>query len=309
MARGRQRREPHPGADRDGLAVTDRGAVERHLVLGVDVVRRAGALGQGEAAGDVVVVDVGLEHVGEPHLVFIQDVQDAVDVALRVDHKGDLAVVDHVAAVAEGGRLDRDDRQVGAHQGLLFVGWCSWNCASAGARSSGLDRPAASAPRRRYRRRRSRRRTRPRAGDQSSRRCGCPRRRRRTPARLGRAHRAGRPAAPSGISAEPGTWPATYSAGSRTSTTVAPSDRARCEALDVDLGVVCSSASLHSGRTRYRAGYSTANVHTPGVCPTSGFRITTNDARNTEGGIVVDECRPRPGTQRTGRDRRWPPLS
>ena len=66
--------------------------------------------------------------------MFIQYVQDAVDVALRVDHKGDLAVVDHIRAVAERGRLDRDDRQVGAHQkGLLFVVWGSGNvCVSWG---------------------------------------------------------------------------------------------------------------------------------------------------------------------------------
>ncbi len=38
-----------------------------------------------------------------------------VDVALRVDDEGDLAVVDEVAAVSQGGGVDDDDGQVG-HQ-------------------------------------------------------------------------------------------------------------------------------------------------------------------------------------------------
>ena len=186
MAGGRQRGHPHPAADLDRLAVTDRGPLEGDLVLGVDVVRRAGALGQSEAAGDVVVVDVGLEDVGQPHLVLLQQVQDAVDVALRVDHEGDLAVVDHVAAVAERGRLDRNDRQVGAHQaGSLFVSGRSGSTCAVSWGGTPRSRPVARiAPRRPCRRPRSRRRTRTRAAGQSSRHCGCPRRTRRTPAAL-----------------------------------------------------------------------------------------------------------------------------
>ena len=57
-------------------------------------------------------MDVGLEDVGEPDVVLGQQVEHAVDVALRVDDEGDLAVVDEVAAVAERRGLDRDDRQV-----------------------------------------------------------------------------------------------------------------------------------------------------------------------------------------------------
>ena len=94
-------RDPHPVPDLDGLAVRDRGALEGDLVGGIDEVRRTGAPGQGEAAGDVVVVDVGLEDVGQPDLVLGQQVEDPVDVALRVDHERDLAVVDEVAAVTQ----------------------------------------------------------------------------------------------------------------------------------------------------------------------------------------------------------------
>ena len=86
--------------------------LEGDLVGRVHVVRRAGAPGQCQPAGHVVVVDVGLEDVGEPDVVFLEQVQHPVDVALRVDHERDLAVVDEVAAVAQGGRLDRDDGEV-----------------------------------------------------------------------------------------------------------------------------------------------------------------------------------------------------
>ena len=95
--------------DLDDLSVRDRGAVEGHLVLAVDEVVGTGALREGEATGDVVVVDVGLEDVGEAYAVLVEQGQDPVDVALRVDHDGDLAVVHEVGAVAERRRLDRDD--------------------------------------------------------------------------------------------------------------------------------------------------------------------------------------------------------
>ena len=49
---------------------------------------------------------------GEPDAVLVEQGQHPVDVALRVDHERDLAVVDEVAAVAQGRRVDRDDREV-----------------------------------------------------------------------------------------------------------------------------------------------------------------------------------------------------
>ena len=113
VAGGGDRAHAHPVPDLDDLAVAHRGAVEGHLVLAVDEVRGAGALRERQTAGDVVVVDVGLEDVGEAHAVLVEQVEDAVDVALRVDHEGDLAVVDEVAAVAER-RASRSVRTVRA---------------------------------------------------------------------------------------------------------------------------------------------------------------------------------------------------
>ena len=119
MARGGQHGDPHAVTDGDHVAVVHRYAVEGDRVGGVDVVRGAGRRGQGVAAGDVVVVDVGLEHVRDPHTGRCRRVQDAVDVALRVDHERDRAVVDQVAAVAEGGCVDREDVH---HGGVSFRG-------------------------------------------------------------------------------------------------------------------------------------------------------------------------------------------
>ncbi len=62
-----------------------------------------------EATGDVVVVDVGLGDVGDAHPELVDQGEDPVDVALRVDDEGDLAVVGEVAAVAEAGGGDRAD--------------------------------------------------------------------------------------------------------------------------------------------------------------------------------------------------------
>ena len=104
----------HGRADLDNLGVDDGGALERHLVLGVDVVVRAAFLGQRVSAGHVVVVDVGLEDRLQCHTLIVEDAGDAVDVALGVDDERELAVVDDIAAVAEGGGLDGDDRRHGA---------------------------------------------------------------------------------------------------------------------------------------------------------------------------------------------------
>ena len=93
----------------DHVAVGDRVPVERHRVGGVHVVGRAGRAGQGQAAGDVVVVDVGLEHVGHRDPAAGGQREHPVDVALRVHHERDRAVGDQVAPVAQRRRLDRHD--------------------------------------------------------------------------------------------------------------------------------------------------------------------------------------------------------
>jgi len=116
---------PHPIADLDDLAVTDRCAVEGDLVVGVDQVRRSRGPCQRDATGDVVVVDVGLEDMSQPNAVVPDDLQDAVDVALRVDDERHLAVVDEIAAVAERRCFDRADRHARARlSAARSVGWC-----------------------------------------------------------------------------------------------------------------------------------------------------------------------------------------
>ena len=75
--------------------------------------------GQLEPAGHVVVVDVGLEDVGDPHAGRLGDAEDAVVVALRVDHQGDLAVVGQIGAVTQARGVQGEN---GDHGGPLGVG-------------------------------------------------------------------------------------------------------------------------------------------------------------------------------------------
>ena len=67
---------------------------------------RAGGAGQFQTAGDVIVVNVGFQYVGDLHAAVGGEVEDPVDVALRVDHHRDVTVGDQVAAVAETGGFD-----------------------------------------------------------------------------------------------------------------------------------------------------------------------------------------------------------
>src|SRR5664280_1899423 len=100
----------------DDVAVADRRALEGHRVLGVDVVPRTRDPGQRVPASDVVVVDVGLEHVRDAHAGLAGEVEDAVDIALRVHDERHPPVVDQVGTVAERRRLDGDD--LDEHRGL-----------------------------------------------------------------------------------------------------------------------------------------------------------------------------------------------
>ena len=110
VAGGGQHPHPQRRADVDDVAVPHPGPLVGHRVVGVHVIRGAGRAGQRQPAGDIVVVDVGFEDVGDPNAGRGGQVQDPVDVALRVDHEGDPPVVDQVAAVAQRRRLDRHDR-------------------------------------------------------------------------------------------------------------------------------------------------------------------------------------------------------
>ena len=94
------------GSGVDDVAVGDGASLVGDVVSGGHDVLGAGGAGQFQAAGDVVVVDVGFQDVGDPHAAVGGEVEDPVDVALRVDHHGDVTVGDQVAAVAETGGFD-----------------------------------------------------------------------------------------------------------------------------------------------------------------------------------------------------------
>ncbi len=105
VARGGQDAYPHrPGLDH--VPVADRCSAQRHVVGTVDVVRGTGLPGQGQAAGDVIVVDVRLEHVGHRHAAVGGHHQDPVDVTLRIHHERGRAVGHQVTAVTQRRRVD-----------------------------------------------------------------------------------------------------------------------------------------------------------------------------------------------------------
>ncbi len=68
--------------------------------------------GEGEATGDVVVVQVRLDDVGEAQAALVQDGEQAVEVALRVDDHRHGAVVHQVGPVAQRRRRHGDDDQL-----------------------------------------------------------------------------------------------------------------------------------------------------------------------------------------------------
>jgi hypothetical protein len=111
MPGGGEGTDAHRSADRDLVAVADRSSSIGNLVGTIDEVPRIGLLGQRQAPGDVVVVDVGLEHVRDHYRFAGGEVEDAVDVTLRVDHQRHVAVVHQVAPVTQRRRLDRNDRR------------------------------------------------------------------------------------------------------------------------------------------------------------------------------------------------------
>ena len=112
VAGGCQRGDAHPSTHLDDLSIRYGGSEEGHVVLAIDEVLSTGALREREATGDVVVVDVGLEDVGEPDPVLLEQGEDPVDVALGVDHERDLTVVNEVGPVTQRRGLDGNDGQV-----------------------------------------------------------------------------------------------------------------------------------------------------------------------------------------------------
>ena len=106
MPRGCQHPQPHGAADLKAVAVADRSAVEADGVGSIDQVTRASRTGERQSAGDIVVVDMGLGDVSDPHAPLLGQGRDAVNIPLRVDDDRHLAVVRQVAAVAKSRRLD-----------------------------------------------------------------------------------------------------------------------------------------------------------------------------------------------------------
>ena len=93
-------------SDVDDVPVGHRSAGEAHVVAVRDDVFGAEGAGEFQPAGHVVVVDMGLENMGDRDAVLAGEVEDPVDVALRVDHRAAAVGADQVAAVAEAGCLD-----------------------------------------------------------------------------------------------------------------------------------------------------------------------------------------------------------
>jgi len=71
-----------------GELVTLRGAgpLKGHVVLGSQDVVSSGEAGQLKASRHVVVVHVGLEHMGQAQAALVELGRHPVDVPLRVDH-------------------------------------------------------------------------------------------------------------------------------------------------------------------------------------------------------------------------------
>ena len=96
---GHRGQDELPGGDL--VAVPGRDPAEPHLLGRRHNVSRARRLRQRQAAGDVVVVDVRLQHVRDPGPGGLRGLQHPADVSLRVDDHRCLAVVDQVTAIAQ----------------------------------------------------------------------------------------------------------------------------------------------------------------------------------------------------------------
>ena len=113
VAGGSQYLHFHQRADFDHVAIADSSAVEGDGVSAVHVVPRAGGSRQRQSSRDVVVVQVGLEHVPDLHAEPARQGQNTVDVALRVHDDRSASVMREIAAIAERGCLHRDDLHAG----------------------------------------------------------------------------------------------------------------------------------------------------------------------------------------------------
>jgi len=110
---------PHPDdrADLDHVPVADRHAVEGHLVGRVDVVGGASGQRQRQAARHIVVVQVRLEDMSDPHAAGRGQGQQPVDVPLRIHDQRNFPVVGEVTPVTQCGRVHGHDLHAGPCRG------------------------------------------------------------------------------------------------------------------------------------------------------------------------------------------------
>ena len=109
---GRVQRLDPKVARLDGLAVVRRVMAIPGTAAGRQHERRPGASCQLEPAGDVVVVHVRLEDVGQPRAMLLSRHEVGLDIALRVDHDGVIARDHQVRPIAQAGRQEVDDARV-----------------------------------------------------------------------------------------------------------------------------------------------------------------------------------------------------
>jgi hypothetical protein len=101
VPRRRHHLERERGADRDLVTVPDGATLEGRPLLGRHEVRDPESGRQRPSPGDVVVMDVGLRDEDDPEAGGRRRGDHPVDVPLRVDHDGDLSVVDQIGAVPQ----------------------------------------------------------------------------------------------------------------------------------------------------------------------------------------------------------------
>jgi hypothetical protein len=97
------------GSHRDLVAFSDGEALEADLLGGSHEVGPPRRSREVEASAHIVVVDVGLGDVSDSHARLRRCLLHSVDVPLRIDDQGDVAVVHQVAPISESCRVERHD--------------------------------------------------------------------------------------------------------------------------------------------------------------------------------------------------------
>ena len=109
MTGGGDHPHPHRLPRCHHIPVRDPHPAERHLVSSVHEVGRAGLARERESPGDVIVVDMGFEHVRHRNPAPGGHLKHPVNVTLRVHHYRSGAIGGQVGPVTQRGRVDRHD--------------------------------------------------------------------------------------------------------------------------------------------------------------------------------------------------------